>query len=250
MKKRMLKCIKLISITLCLVIGALYITRLIPLNKDGVTVSGAEIGDKAIALSFDDGPGKYTEKLLDGLEKYGAKATFFVVGKKAEKYPDTVNRIFSDGHLLGMHTYDHIDMYHNSVKSVKENVKKNEDVLQKVTGEKPLFLRAPYGNVTPVQLKAIENIFVSWSLDSFDWRGKDEEYIFNRLVNKAADGDIVLMHDTKEATVNAVLRAIPELQKRGFRFVRVDELLSRNGNEIKYGIAYRTCRYNKQATAF
>ncbi len=250
LSKPHIKIIKIISVFLVISIISLYISRLIPSNKQGVNLGESGIGEKAIAITFDDGPGKYTEKLLDGLSEYNVKASFFVLGKKAENNPHIIKRIYDEGHLLGMHTNDHTDFYHESVISVNENVPKNSNILENITGEKPVFLRAPYGNVTPVQLKKIDNIFVSWSLDSFDWRGKNEDYIYNRLINKAADGDIILMHDTKETTVNAVLRAIPQLQKMGFEIVRVDDLLARNGKELNYGVAYRSSRHNKIRTVF
>lgn len=215
-----------------------------------LNIGESGIGEKAIALTFDDGPSGYTEELLDGLELYDAKASFFVVGKTAEKNPDIVKRAYEDGHLIGNHTYSHIDFYKSSLDGIKEDIKKGANVIADITGEKPLFLRAPYGNVNFIQLKLLDTFFIHWSASTYDWFREEEDYIYKRIMNEAKDGAIILMHDTREVTVKAVLRAIPELQEQGFEFVRVDDLLSRNGGKLKMGVPYRSCKYDRGAVAF
>lgn len=226
------------------------LSRSVPDGVVRLDIGNSGIGEKAIALTFDDGPGDYTEALLDGLEENGAKVTFFVIGKKAEKYPETVERAYDEGHLIGSHSYDHINLLASSISDIEESINKNAKLIQEITGEKPLFFRAPHGYTTAYQLKRLNTFFVKWSVDSYDWKGKDAEYIYNRIMKKASDGQIILLHDTKEATVEAVLRAIPELQAQGYEFVRVDELLSRNGDKIRMGVPYRKCKYENDAVAF
>lgn len=226
------------------------LSRTIPDGTIRLNIGESGIGEKAIALTFDDGPSDYTEELLDGLEMYDAKATFFVIGKTAEKNPEMVQRAHEDGHLIGNHTYSHIDFYKSSLAEIQEDINKGADVIKAITGEKPLFLRAPYGNVGIVQLKKLNTFFIHWSSSSYDWFKEDEEYIYKRIMKEAKDGEIILLHDTKEVTVKAVLRAIPKLQEQGYEFVRVDELLSRNGGKLKMGVPYRSCKYDRGAVAF
>lgn len=226
------------------------LSRTIPDGTIRLNIGESGIGEKAIALTFDDGPSDYTEELLDGLQMYDAKATFFVVGKTAEKNPEIVKRAHEDGHLIGNHTYSHIDFYKSTLEEIEEDINKGAEVIKEITGKKPLFLRAPYGNVSIVQLKQLDTFFIHWSTSSYDWFREEEEYIYKRIMKKAKDGEIILLHDTREVTVKAVLRAIPELQDQGYEFVRVDELLSRNGAKLKMGVPYRSCKYERGAVAF
>ncbi len=226
------------------------ISRTIPDGTVRLNIGESGIGEKAIALTFDDGPSDYTEALLDGLELYDAKVSFFVIGSQAEKRPGMVERAYEDGHLIGNHTYSHIDFYKTSLSEIEKDISKGANVIKSITGEEPIFLRAPYGNVNFIQLKKFDCFFIHWSSSTLDWFREEEEYIYNRIMKEAKDGAIILMHDTREVTVKAVLRAIPELQKQGFEFVRVDELLSRNGEKLKMGVPYRSCKYDRGAVAF
>lgn len=226
------------------------ISRTIPDGTIRLNIGTSNIGEKAIAFTFDDGPSGFTEELLDGLELYDAKATFFVVGSQAEKNPKIVKRAYEAGHLIGNHTYSHIDFYKSSLSEIKEDIIKSSNVIEGITGTKPLFVRAPYGNVNFIQLKQLDCFFIHWSASTYDWFREEEEYIYKRIMKEAKDGAILLMHDTREVTVKAVLRAIPELQEQGFEFVRVDELLSRNGEKLKMGVPYRSCKFEKGILAF
>lgn len=226
------------------------ISRTIPDGTVRLNIGESGIGEKAIALTFDDGPSGYTSELLDGLELYDAKASFFIIGKQAEKNPEIVQRAYENGHLIGNHTYSHIDFYKTSLADIKEDINKGADVIETITGERPLFLRAPYGNVNFIQLNQLDCFFIHWSSSTYDWFREEEEYIYKRIMKEAKDGAIILMHDTREVTVKAVLRAIPELQEQGYEFVRVDDLLSRNGDKIKMGVPYRSCKFERGAVAF
>ncbi len=254
MKKKILKKkIKLaneILVIVPLIISMLVVSRSLPDGSVRLNIGTSGISEKAIALTFDDGPSGYTEELLDGLNELGVQVTFFVIGKNAEKYPEIVERAYEEGHLIGNHTYDHIRLPLNNLSSIKESIGKTSDIIEEITGARPLFFRAPYGDVSAIQLKQLNTFFVSWSASTYDWNDKDADYIYNRIIKKAADGEIILLHDTKKATVEAVLRAIPELQQQGYEFVRVDDLLSRNGDKLKKGIPYRKCEFDRGAIAF
>ncbi len=206
---------------------------------------------KMIALTFDDGPSDYTQTLLDGLNQKGAKATFFVLGKKAVKNASVLKNIVADGHLLGNHTYTHIDMLKTNKGIIKEQIYSTNKVIKEITGTDVKFYRPPYGHYFGNTLNAIDDmIAVKWTNDSIDWKHQDEDYVYNYIVNKAHDGEILLLHDTKQTTVKAALRAIDTLQSQGYSFVRVDELLCRNGDKLAPGIAYRGCKMNKKPTWF
>jgi peptidoglycan/xylan/chitin deacetylase (PgdA/CDA1 family) len=249
-KKRRNKIIEDILIIIPFILVLCILSRCIPDGTIRLNIGESGIGEKAIALTFDDGPSDYTEMLLDGLDKHNAKATFFVIGSKAEKNPEIVLRIHDDGHLVGNHTYSHIDFYKSSIEDIEKDITKGADVIEAITEVRPMFLRAPYGNVNFIQLKKLDSFFVHWSASTLDWFKEDEDYIYKRIMKEAKDGAIILMHDTKEVTVKAVLRAIPELQQQGYEFVRVDDLLTRNGNKLKMGVPYRSCKYDRGAVAF
>ncbi len=249
-KKNNLQIAENILIVIPFLIILAILSRTIPDGTVRLNIGESRIGEKAIALTFDDGPSGYTEELLDGLGLYKAKVSFFVIGKQAEKNPEIVQRAYDEGHLIGNHTYSHIDFYKSSLSKIKEDIEKGSDVIESITGEEPLFLRAPYGNVNFIQLNQLDCFFIQWSSSTYDWFKEEEEYIYKRIMKESKDGAIILMHDTREVTVKAVLRAIPQLQEQGFELVRVDELLSRNGEKLKMGVPYRSCKYDRGAIAF
>lgn len=207
--------------------------------------------DKLIALTFDDGPGKYTETLLDGLKKNNAKATFFILGKKVEANAETVKRIKNEGHLIGSHTYSHISLFENSLEAFKSDLNAADSEFEKVIGEKPVFFRPPHGWYLGTQLNKIDKIALLWEYDPADWKYEDADYVYNYIMKHARDGAVILLHDTKKTTVEGALRAVEELTaKGGYRFVRADELLCRNGGSLKCGLAYRWCRNGKKPFYF
>ncbi len=239
-----------VVLVVALVFILTVMSRCIPDGTTRLNIGKSDVGEKAIALTFDDGPGGHTEKLLDGLSEYNAKVTFFVIGSKVEKNPEIVMRAYDEGHLIGNHTYSHPRLTLKSTADAKEDISKCSEVIKSVTGSKPFFVRAPYGDVNAYQLKKLNSFFVSWSVNTYDWDEISEDKIYNRIMKNADDGEIILLHDTNEATVNAVLRAIPELQEQGYEFVRVDDLLTRNGEKIAKGIPYKKCKFEKSPVAF
>ncbi len=248
------KFLKKIIVAVCLVLTFVLlceaVVRVLPTGGGFTFREGISVGEKAIALTFDDGPGGHTEKLLDGLKKYDAKATFFVLGKNVEKRPETVKRAYDEGHLIANHTYDHPRLTLESVETVRDNFEKSTEIIASVTGEKPVFVRPPYGDLWAYQLKSLDYYFINWSVNAFDWDVESSDEVYEGIIKNAEDGAIILLHDTKETTVDAVLRAIPELQAQGYEFVRADDLLTRNGDEIKKGVTYRKCEDGKNPFVF
>ncbi len=188
---------------------------------------GAGTGEKKkIALTFDDGPdSECTPMLLDGLAERGVKATFFVIGKQAEEQPEVMKRIVDEGHLIGNHTYNHVDIRHMTQTAAKEEILKANEVIIKYTGEEPCFLRPPFGNGTSRLEKDVEMIQVLWTIDTMDWACKNESQICSTVYREVKENSIILMHDEYPTTVRAALRVIDKLQKEGYEFVTVDKIV-------------------------
>ncbi len=181
---------------------------------------------KKIALTFDDGPdSEYTPMLLDGLAERNVKATFFVIGKQAEAQPEIMKRLVKDGHLIGNHTYNHVDIRHMTESAAKEEILKANEVITKYTGEEPCFLRPPFGNGSSRLEKDIEMIQVLWTIDTMDWACKNESKICNTVYREIKENSIILMHDEYPTTVRAALSIIDRLQKEGYEFVTVDRIV-------------------------
>ena len=171
-------------------LAVLFLWRSIPDGIYRLDLGQSDVGEKAIALTFDDGPSGHTERLLDGLKQYGVKASFFVIGTQAEKRPEVVKRAYDEGHLIGNHTYDHPNFYITPDSTSIESIEKGEAVIESIIGEKPLFLRAPYGNAWPHQFKHFDRIFIHWTFHTFDWNKDDSQEIHDDIMSKASDGSI------------------------------------------------------------
>lgn len=177
-----------------------------------------------VAITFDDGPGPYTEKLLDELLKRNVKATFFLIGESAEKYPDIVKRMHDEGHLIGNHTYSHIELACVSLKKALEEIEKTNNIILNLTGETPGYIRPPYGYWTKQIEKNVNMEPVLWDVDPRDWSVLDEQKVTCHVVKNIENGDIILLHDIFETSVNAALNIIDILEINGYEFVTVEEL--------------------------
>ena len=192
----------------------------------GNITAGEEEVAKKIALTFDDGPHpKYTELLLDGLKERGVVATFFVTGENAQNYPDIIRREQEEGHLIGNHTYSHIQLTSRNRETFREELVKTNEILEDITGEKVSYVRPPYGSWDKSFEKELNMFPVLWNIDPLDWCSHNAECIAAKVVEKAGDGDIILMHDYYDTSVTAALEVVDTLQKRGFQFVTVEEIL-------------------------
>lgn len=181
---------------------------------------------KYIALTFDDGPSrKYTPILLDGLKERGVQATFFLMGKNIEGEEDIVKRMSEEGHLIGNHSYEHIQLTKAGAKAVCEAVEHTQEQIEAITGKRPEYIRPPYGDWNEELEEEIGMTPVLWSLDSLDWKLKDTGKIIRQVLKDVKDGDIILLHDIFPSSVEAALELIDILQKEGYVFVTADELL-------------------------
>lgn len=205
------------------------IEEVVPCSREasaGDVICEEEEIAKKIALTFDDGPHpKYTELLLDGLKERNVVVTFFVTGENAENYPEIIRREQEEGHLIGNHTYSHIQLTSRNRETFREELVKTNEILEEITGEKVSFVRPPYGSWDKSFEKELNMFPVLWNIDPLDWCSHNADCIAARVVEKAGDGDIILMHDYYETSVTAALEVVDVLQKRGFQLVTVEEIL-------------------------
>lgn len=196
-----------------------YITYVI-IEEEGVADS------PKIALTFDDGPHPYyTEQLLDGLKERGAKASFFVLGKQAQAYPDLIKRMQEEGHLVGNHTYSHMQLGKNNREAFKAELVKTSEVLSELTGEEVQYVRPPYGSWDKGFETELMMFPVLWTVDPMDWCSDDVAGIVRKVTKKSKENSIILMHDEYKSSVTAALQIVDILQEQGYEFVTVDEIL-------------------------
>ncbi|MFI7703491.1 polysaccharide deacetylase family protein [Nonomuraea sp. NPDC049480] len=183
---------------------------------------------KCVALTFDDGPGEHTGRLLDLLGRRDVRATFFVIGQMvaADKGGRTVRRIVDEGHEIGNHTWSHPPLAELPHAAVRRELKHTENIVQRLTGVRMRMMRPPYGS-TDEQVAAETRreglAQILWSLDTLDWRDRDTSTVARRA-GRAAPGSIVLLHDIHRSTVDAVPAMLDTLGRKGYTFVTVSEL--------------------------
>lgn len=194
-------------------------------QKESVEESGVK-EKPSIAITFDDGPsGRYTGRLLDGLKERNVKASFFLIGENAEENPVLVERIYKEGHLIGNHTYSHVQMTHLSEKEAANEIERTDQVISAITGEHVAYMRPPFGAWQRELEIKMEVLPVLWSVDPLDWTTENVDEIVSKVVTEVEEGDIILLHDCYASSVEAALRIVDILQKEGYEFVTVDRLL-------------------------
>lgn len=182
--------------------------------------------EKLVALTFDDGPsGRFTQKLLDGLEERGAKATFLLCGYRMEQYPDLTQQIFQEGHEIGLHGYSHKPMGNMCKWDTAQEIRKVMALLPEDC--EISFLRPPGGLCSECIQTVAQEFGLSilhWSVDPKDWAVHDAKSVENAVVGRVQDGDVILLHDMSDSSVEAAFAIVDALQKQGFRFVTASEL--------------------------
>lgn len=197
-------------------------------NQTNNNQNGGDLGK--VALSFDDGPGTFTPNVLDALKSKGVVATFFMIGENTQKHPDFVKKVHDAGHEIGNHTWDHPDLTKLSSDSQKDEIQKTNDVINKLTGASPHWLRPPYGNFdddTENVLSSLGMQKVLWNVDTRDWSGLSADDIYNRAVDGLKDGAIILMHDgvnNSSETAKAVPKIIDTIKNQGYEIVTISNL--------------------------
>lgn len=196
--------------------------------------------EKYVALTFDDGPsGRFTRRLLDGLEQRGAKATFLLCGYRLKDYPKEAQRIFDEGHEIGLHGYTHGCMSKMCQAELEREIADTLALLP--SGCRPAFLRPPGGQWSDMVVDASRQAdlaVLSWSVDPRDWASHDAALIREAVVQTVRDGDVILLHDMSDSSVEAALSIVDELKEQGFTFVTVTELARLKGVTIEPGKVY------------
>jgi peptidoglycan/xylan/chitin deacetylase (PgdA/CDA1 family) len=181
-----------------------------------------------LALTFDDGPSDVTEEILNLLAPTPHKATFFLIGKRAEERPDVVKKILAQGHAIGNHTYTHSPrLGFLSAGKVEDEIRRCDSVLYSISGKTPRFYRPPFGVTNPSIAKALKRTghrVMGWSIRSLDTQIQDPEKIFSRIAPRLGPGEVVLLHDTTARCVLVLQRLLPELEKRNLRSITLEEL--------------------------
>lgn len=191
----------------------------------GYVVTGQD-GTKIIALTFDDGPHPiYTPKLLDGLKERGVTATFFVTGANATLYPELIERMQEDGHIVGNHTFHHVQLSSVGVDIFLQELQETNRVLEGILEQNIEYVRPPFGDWNKSIEQEIDMFPVLWDIDPLDWCSGNTAQIVKRVLDKAEDHAIILMHDEYATSVEAALQIVDELLKEGYEFVTVDRIL-------------------------
>lgn len=179
-----------------------------------------------VSLTFDDGPNrKYTPLLLQGLKERGIHATFFLMGKNIEGNEDLVKQIQQDGHLIGNHTYNHVQLNKIPVGKAKEEIEKTSNEIFEITGIYPSYIRPPFGSWRKNLDLSVTMVPVFWDIDTLDWKSQNADSVLKIVKKQVHDGSIILMHDGFQSSVDAALKIVDLLTEEGYDFVTVDRLL-------------------------
>lgn len=212
------------------VVNSWIASRLVPIYK-------VDRPERWMAISFDAMWGTdYTDELLDILDRYQVKATFFLGGYWVEKYPEYVKKIHSRGHDVGNHSYSHPHMAGLSKAAIRQELERNHANIRQLIGEDPFLFRPPFGEYNNAVVEIASELgyyTVQWSIDSLDWKDVSADFIVNRVVSQAGPGEIVLLHNNGKNTAKAVARFIPILQQKGYRIVPISQLIYRDNYYIE-----------------
>lgn len=195
-------------------------------------------GTKQVALTFDDGPSTHTARFLDYLATTDAKVTFFMVGNRMNSYKESIKRMAKQGHELGYHSWDHYNQTKRSSAQIVSEFNKANNTLKKLTGKEFTVWRTPGGAFSDRVLDCIPLPHIYWTSSTQDWRTRNADKVYNAILKQAKDGAIILLHDLHGTTVDGAIRAMKVLEKQGYEFVTVTELLSRNGTAPKPSVNY------------
>lgn len=191
---------------------------------------------KCVALTFDDGPGRHTERLLDHLAAADTPATFYMLGQNAQKYPQTLRRMVVEGHQLGSHTHDHKALTSLSSSQITHEIDTAAAIIKDLSGIYPNTVRPPYGAHNTQVDALIDAPLVLWDVDTLDWKHRDPAKVASIAMQEVRDGSIILMHDIHESTVKAVPELVKQLKRQGYTPVTVDELF--DGQDFNSSTAY------------
>lgn len=199
-------------------------------------------GEKYVALTFDDGPtAGVTERLLDGLRERYVSATFFLCGYRIDRCPELLQRMADEGHELGVHGQTHQYLHTCTAETVRRELTETMDQIEALSGVRPTLFRPPGGLTGGTVKPTAEELglgIILWSVDPEDWACHDSKTVAQRIVNAVRDGDILLLHDLSDSSVEAALSVIDQLERQGYRFCTVSELAFLRGTVPQAGAVY------------
>ncbi len=222
-KTRVMTLIVLVFIGISIVI--LITSHIFADEKVDKIIETDEILPKKVALTFDDGPSKYTEELLDGLKERGVTATFFVIGENIAGNEKIIKRMYNEGHIIGNHTYSHINLKTISTEAAVIEINETNELIKSIIGEAPTYIRPPFGNWNDKLADKSNMSVVLWDVDPLDWSVLNTQSVVKNVTKYAENGDIILLHDIYETSVEAALQIIDILTKRGYEFVSIEEIM-------------------------
>ncbi|MGL5972206.1 MAG: polysaccharide deacetylase family protein, partial [Oscillospiraceae bacterium] len=178
-----------------------------------------------VALTFDDGPNREnTGRILESLDKYNAKGTFFVIGHNARKFPDILKKAYNFGHEIASHTYNHKNLTKLNEDELRHEIDATNNEIFKAIGKEADIVRAPYGTTDENVLNLVDMPFIHWSIDTMDWKYKNKDIIKSNILNSIKDGSVILMHDIYSSTADAVEEVVEVVDSLGYKMVTVSEL--------------------------
>ncbi|WRS26242.1 polysaccharide deacetylase family protein [Oscillospiraceae bacterium MB08-C2-2] len=201
-----------------------------------------------LALTFDDGPSASTARILSLLEQNGARATFFVIGNSVQNRAEVIRQIVEQGSEVANHTWNHLELTRLSEEEMKQEVQSTNDLVEKITGVRPIFLRPPYGSFNAQVKQNAANMgipMVKWSVDTLDWESQNAKKVHDAIMRDAKNGSIILCHDLYSSTGEAMETVIPELIAQGYQLVTVSELLEHSQESIEAGMVYYSTTLKK-----
>lgn len=248
LKRKVIKrTILIIAIIVLLILGLVSGKNVISsngINKKSIPIYSVGTDKKVVAITFDTSWGSdNTEKIINVLKQQNIRATFFVIGKWLDEYPDYVKLILSYDNEVGNHSDGHKEYTRMSKEEIIKDISTADEKIYKLTGKKPTLFRFPEGTYDDRTVKIVEDTghkCIQWDVDSIDWRNDGEEIEYKRVIKKVKNGSIILFHNSGKYTVATLNRVINELKKEGYSFEKVSELIynenyniDENGKQIK-----------------
>lgn len=185
--------------------------------------------DKKLSISLDATWGAdQTDRLLDILDAHGVKTTFFLAGYWVEEFPEYVKKIVERGHEVGNHSYQHPHLNTLTKEQIRRDLQRNHELLRSLTGHDTFLFRPPFGEYSNKVIEAAQELgyyTIQWSIDSLDWKDVSAEFMVNRILEKAAPGEIVLFHNAGKYTPQAIEMLLPRLKEAGYEVVPISELI-------------------------
>ncbi|MDD5952625.1 MAG: polysaccharide deacetylase family protein [Oscillospiraceae bacterium] len=210
-----------------------------PYDNASVDLTGIDPEKPMIALTFDDGPGEGTERILQVLTDNGAKATFFELGCNVEKYPDLTKKLVDAGMQVASHSYSHPDLTTLSKKEVAKEISKTENAMAQAADHQPTMLRPPYGAINESVSSQLAYPIILWDVDTQDWSSRNADAICAEVeAADPSDGDIILFHDIYTSSAEAIERLVPQFKQQGFQMVTVAQMLAAKGIDVQNGTTY------------